>query len=125
LIPINIKINDFIIHVHLQFPNIKIKLNLYLYTSTTYYTSYMIKLNKLKTLKLHDIIQKCIETKINEIQTLGNIFLMLNKWLLILLTSCFLYHSIVHFEHFNSSIYIYILRDFFCVKTISCIKLIF
>jgi len=123
-IPINTQINDFIIHVHLEFPNINIQFILYLYTSTTYYTSYMTKLNKLKILKLHYIIQKCIETKIDantQIQTLGSIFLMLNKWLLNLLTLCFFYHCIVHLEPFNSSIYIF-LKLFFCVKTISCIK---
>jgi hypothetical protein len=48
------------------------------FTIVSYYTSYMTKINKLVTSKLHSIIQKCIlgknDTNI-KIQKLSNIFI--------------------------------------------------
>jgi len=76
--PINIKTNAFSAHdVHLWFTNIDIQFVLDPYGAKTYYTSYMTKIDKLITSKLHSIIQKCIANNINaniRIQKLGNVF---------------------------------------------------
>jgi hypothetical protein len=103
----NIKTNALnILVVHLWFPNTNIQFILDPYVTTTYCTSYMKKIDKSITLELHSIIKKCIANNINtntRIQKLGNFFLMPNKCLLhFLFTLCFLYHYIIHLEHFNS-----------------------
>jgi hypothetical protein len=102
-----IKTNAFNIRVaHLWFANIDIQFILDPYAVTTYCTSYMTKIFKSITSKLHFIIKKCITNNIDAntiIQKLGNVFLDAQQWLFnLLLISCFLYHYIVHFKHFNS-----------------------
>ncbi len=77
--PKSIKTNVFnICVVHLWFKNKDIQFILYPYVVTTYYTSYMTKINQSITSKLHFIIKKCITNNIDvniKIQKLGNVFL--------------------------------------------------
>jgi beta-galactosidase beta subunit len=75
------------------------------YATATYSTSYMTKINKSLTSKLHSISKKGIANNINaniRIQKLGNVFLNAQQMVQLLLTLCFLYHYIIHLEHFNS-----------------------
>ncbi len=68
-IPKNIKINAFSICVtHLWFANTYIQFILDPYVTTTYCTSYMTKIDKSITSKLHSLIKKCIANNINAIQ---------------------------------------------------------
>jgi hypothetical protein len=57
--------------------NSNIQFTLDPYVAATYYTSYMIKIDKSITSKLHSTIQKCITNNLNantRIQKLGNVF---------------------------------------------------
>jgi hypothetical protein len=76
--PKNIKTNVFsICVVHLCFANIDIQFILDPYVVATYHTSYMTKLDKSITSKLHSIIKKCIANNIDAntiIQELDNVF---------------------------------------------------
>jgi hypothetical protein len=97
----NIKINAFSIHAaHLWFVNTYIQLILDPYAAATYCTSYMTKLSKSITSKLHFIIKKCIANNIDVntiIQKLGNVFLnaqqMVVQLVAYLVFSLPLYHS--------------------------------
>jgi len=79
------------------------------------------KIDKSITSKLHSIIQSCMENNINAsiiIQKLGNVFINVElielSWLFNLFILCFLYHYIIHFEHFNSSILFLLKNVFLC-----------
>ncbi len=64
--PKNIKTNAFSkCVVNLWFANIDIQFTLDPYATITYYTSYMIKIDKSITLKIHFIIKKCIANNID------------------------------------------------------------
>ncbi len=97
----NIKTNAFNIHdAHLWFANTNIQFILDPYVTTTYCTSYMTKINKSITSKLHSLIKKCIANNINantRIQKLGNVFLnarqMVVQLVAYLMLSLPLYHS--------------------------------
>jgi hypothetical protein len=52
-------------YFYLIFTNINIQIFLYLYVFITYCTSYLTKINKSVTSKLHFIIQKCIAINID------------------------------------------------------------
>jgi len=76
------------------------------YAIATYCTSYMTKIDKSITSKLHSIIKICIANNIDaniKTQKLGNVFINAQQMVVqLLLTLFFLYHYIIHFEHFNS-----------------------
>ncbi len=58
------------------------------YAVVAYCTSYMTKIDKSTTLKLHPIIQQCIANNINvntKIEKLGNVIFNVQQWLLNLL----------------------------------------
>jgi len=99
--PKSIKTKAFSIYVtHLWFANIDIQFILDPYVATTYYTSYMTKIDKSITSKLYSIIKICIANNIDPnkiIQKLGIVFLnveqMIVQFVAYLVFFLPLYHS--------------------------------
>jgi len=88
------------------------------YVVATYCISYMTKINKPITSYLHSITQKCIANNIDantRIQKLGNVIFNVEQIVVQLaIYLVFVYHYIIHLEHCNSSIFLFLKNVFLC-----------